>query len=168
MRTNHFFFLFVIVVMAYACSNASNSQTGSVDTAANDVSLQQKTGKEVESKLWEADSLQILYYDNPDGDSLRYTRFFTYTTTTDTANIKQLLKEMEQPFEYRHDVRKCRSEGKIYFFNGENPLKTLYFSTRGDSCSYLYYISDGMFHYFPLSNETVSFLKQNKKAAIKP
>jgi hypothetical protein len=128
----------------------------------------QKTTREFEPDLWKADSIQIIYYDDPDGDSLRYSRFFSYNAINDTGKINIILKEFDQSFAKQDHKRDCRSEGKLFLLNGEDVLKTVYFSTRSDSCSYLYFIKDGSFIYLPLSIQVKNFLNNNKKLAKKP
>ncbi len=126
------------------------------------------TVADIEPSLREADSLQIIYYDDPDGDSLRYTRFFKYVATSDTAQIGELLRQYDQPIMQRAGPRKCRSEGKLFLTKGEQVLKTVYFSTRGDTCSYFYFIKNGNFFYFPLTTTAEKILQANKKGAYKP
>ena len=126
---------------------------------------QPKKGLEAEPAIQKTDSLQILFYDDPDGDSLRYARFYSYTTSKDSVVINALLKDLDKPFEQLNQVKKCRSEGKLYLFAEKEPLKTIYFSTRCDSCCYLYFIKDGAFLYFPLSKELNAILNEQKPQA---
>ena len=94
--------------------------------------------------------------------------FFTYVNTTDSVVINSLLHDLEQPFEKANEVKECRSEGKIYLLGRQESLKTIYFSTRGDSCTYLYFIKDGAFFYFPLSENFKSILAIHRNKALKP
>jgi hypothetical protein len=116
-----------------------------------------------------ADSIELLYYKDPDGDSLRYTRFFTYLATKDSSVVNKLVRNLEQPFDKLSQVRRCRSEGKIYAHHGK-AVRTVYFSTRCDSCCYLYYIRNGEFFYFKLMDELREELKQKKSVSeeVKP
>jgi hypothetical protein len=127
-----------------------------------------QTGFEHTPALRSTDSLQIIFYDNPDGDSLRFNRFFTYTNVGDTAAIHLLMEELDKPASLQTAVKKCRSEGKIYAYAKGEPVKTLYFGTRTADCTYLYYIKDGNFIYLNLSNAFNSYLQQQKRKAIKP
>jgi hypothetical protein len=146
-----------ILLAIAACKNKTGKQS------------QGQTGLAVAPALRQADSLQILYYDDPDGDSLRYTRFYQYVTTKDRQTIDELLASLDQPVEKHQENRKCRSEGKIYLFNKEaNPIKTVYFSTRCDTCCYLYYIVEGHFYYTPVSEAFKNRLKVNKAISRKP
>ena len=114
------------------------------------------------------DSLQILYYDNPDGDSLRYTRYFKLVSTGNQSFIDALKKELEQPFQEEAEVRKCISEGKMYLYKNQEPFKTVYFSTRCDSCCYLYYIENGGFKYYNLSGSFSDSINKWKQYATTP
>ena len=94
--------------------------------------------------------IEILYFKDPDGDSLRYTRYYTYLATADTGVVNKLSRNLEQPFEKLPAVKPCRSEGKIYIPQGGEAVKTIFFSTRCDSCCYIYQIKDGEFLYYKI------------------
>uniref|UniRef100_UPI003F69545A hypothetical protein n=1 Tax=Sediminibacterium sp. TaxID=1917865 RepID=UPI003F69545A len=110
-----------------------------------------------------ADSVQILFFTDPYGkDSLRYTRFFKHYNSSDTAILNPLLQNLDKLFVLRTEVMNCRSEGKLFFFNGEQELKTVYFNTgsntaankgavsnKNENCAFLYFIKDGGFYYVP-------------------
>ena len=158
-------FYFVVTILI-ACQVAEKKEPKKGLSAGE--SHKPKTVSKFEPSLFKTDSLQVIYYDDPDGDSLRYTRFFTYTETADTAVIKPLLKEVDQVFVQQDKIRNCRSEGKLYLLKGEEILRTLYFSTRSDTCSYLYFIKDGSFIYLPLTLVGKEILNNNRKNARKP
>lgn len=159
-------------VFLAACGNGSNNQQPGNKISGDSLSAVTavKTGVSIEPSLQQIDSLQILYYDNPDGDSLRYSRFYQYTITNDSTTVNALLGNLTVPVEQRSEVKKCRSEGKIYAFGKqkEEPLKTIYFSTRCDTCCYLYYIKEGVFYYSPLSTSLKNKLKENKAQSRTP
>lgn len=131
-----------------------------------------------------ADSVQILYFTDPYGkDSLRYTRFFKHYNTGDTTIVNPLLKNLDKLFVMRNEVMNCRSEGKLFFFKGEQELKTVYFNTganaaarvnkesasiKNENCSFLYFIKDGGFYYVPVDAESVALLNKLKPMAKKP
>jgi hypothetical protein len=167
MNRIHFILLTCSYTFFLSCNTPQTNPVDDKDTITQ-AGLKQNTGREVVPELWLADSIQVLYYDDPDGDSLRYSRYFSYTVLTDTLKIHQLLQPLAQPFAYQTNVRNCRSEGKIYLFSKERELKTLYFSTKSDSCSYIYLIRDGVFHYFPLTNSLSNTINSYRKLAIKP
>lgn len=107
------------------------------------------------------DSVQVLFYNNPDGDPERYTRFYTHVALTDSGFTKPLLNTLNQSFQEYSQVKDCRSEGKMYLFKqgGDDPLQTVYFSTRCDTCCYVYYINSGLFYYMNMSDELSQQLK---------
>ena len=162
-------YFFFSMFLFFSCSSVPDKTVDEIKVdsfGANE--YKKKTGLETEPVIGKTDSLQLVYYDNPDGDSLRYSRFFTYVNTTDSVVINSLLHDLEQPFETVNEVKKCRSEGKIYLLGRQESLKTIYFSTRGDSCTYLYFIKDGAFFYFPLSENFKSILAIHRNKALKP
>lgn len=125
-----------------------------------------------------ADSVQILYFTDPYGkDSLRYTRFFKHYNTGDTTNLNPLLKNLDKLFVLRNEVMNCRSEGKMFFFKGEQELKTVYFNTGGnakasasnnENCAFLYFIKDGGFYYVPVDAEIATLINKLKPIAKNP
>lgn len=123
------------------------------------------TGLAIVPELSSADSVQCLYFKDPYGkDSLRYTRFYTYYNTHDTAIIKPLLQQLNQPFMLRNEIMPCRSTGKLFFFQNKQPIKTVYFNTdSAKSCTYLYFIKDGAFYYFPVNSTLIALLQATKK-----
>lgn len=163
-------FLGIASLLLSCNSKEKKQQTGSELTKDTTVNITVQTGLDAEPKLQKTDSLQILFYDNPDGDSLRYTRFFKYTITKDPTTINELLGNLSKPVEKLREVKQCRSEGKIYVFGKQTdePLKTIYFSTRCDTCCYLYYIKEGVFYYSPLSINFKDKLKENKALSRAP
>ncbi|HYE53584.1 MAG TPA: hypothetical protein VD996_02030 [Chitinophagaceae bacterium] len=150
-----------------ACNNNA-SQKGPAQTN-NDTAIVLRKAIDLQPEMRTADSMQVLFYTNPDGDPKRYTRFFTYVSTADTAFIQPVIKSLQQSFDDLEQVRDCRSEGKLHLFKKgtDNPLQTLYFSSRCDTCCYVYYIRNGRFVYVPLTNELAEELKKLKKQAKK-
>lgn len=151
--------------MFFSCQDAKETGKEKTDSSQS-ISLIQ-TGKEIEPKLFAADSIQMFFYDDPDGDSLRYARFYTYHNTSDTTIIKTITKILSQPVFQFTEAKKCRSEGKIYMLNNGEPVKTVYFSTRSEDCSYLYFIKDGLFYYFSATENLEEQLSQYKNKARK-
>lgn len=164
-----FFFLFVSTTLLLACADSSTNKANGVrDTTMVATVPLTKRVFDREPALARADSLQVLFYDDPDGDSLRYARFFTLMETTDTAQVRSLLRELNQVYVQEPRTRPCRSEGKLYLLQGEDILKTVYFSARQDSCRYFYFIRDGAFIYFPLTDRAATWLQQSRQRAKKP
>jgi hypothetical protein len=162
----------MLIAFVFIFSNCNSNQKKGMENGNNDSSLVQvykpKTGLEAEPSISLTDSIEILYYDNPDGDPERYTRFYKYTITTEQLIIDALLSELDQPFDENENAKSCRSEGKIYLFNGQQALKTIYFSTRCDTCCYIYYIRNGKFFYFPISEKFSRELRGNRENAKSP
>lgn len=121
---------------------------------ANDTLVFRK-GLDLIPVVKQTDSVQILFYKDPDGDPKRYTRFFTHLSTTDSILTRTLLNSLDQSFQEYSQVKDCRSEGKMYLFKqgAEDPLQTIYFSTRCDSCCYVYYINNGLFYYMNMKDD---------------
>lgn len=162
------FFLCVCTALLQACSDNSTKTKDSVDTTVTATVPVTKMVVDLEPSLAGADSMQVLYYDDPDGDSLRYHRFFTYTESADLAQVQSLLQELNGVYVQEAKARPCRSEGKLYLLKGEQVLKTVYFAARQDSCRYFYFIKDGAFIYLPLSDAAAGWLAENRKRAKKP
>lgn len=160
--------LFLFPFILFACNNSTGETKEKDSTAVVPQWQKPQTVFDIEPNLVKADSLQILYYDNPDGDSLRYTRFFNLAETTDTAQINTLVSEMNGVYVQEPNARICRSQGKLFLLRNEDVLKTVYFSTRGDSCRYFYFIRDGAFFYFPMTKKAEEILQDNKQLARKP
>jgi hypothetical protein len=127
-----------------------------------------KTGSEVLPGLMKTDSLQILYYDDPYGDPKRYSRFFKFVSTSTDSVLHPLLNNLNTNFKLKQQVTQCHSEGKIYLFTNGQPLKTIYFSAKKDSCAYLYFIKDGLFYEFDVLAETATVLDKQRKIAKVP
>lgn len=155
-----------IISMFLGCHDAKETGNDNKTDSSQNNSLI-KTGKEIEPKLFAAGSIQMFFYDDPDGDSLRYARFYTYHNTSDTAIIKTITRILAQPASQFTEAKKCRSEGKIYMLNNGEPVKTLYFSTRSEDCSYLYFIKDGLFYYFSATENLKKQLSEYRKKARK-
>jgi hypothetical protein len=71
---------------------------------------------------------------------------------------------MDQPFILRNEKMNCRSEGKLFFFQSNQPLKTVYFNIDPSAgCAYLYFIKDGAFYYFPVNTTVIALLQATRK-----
>lgn len=124
-----------------------------------------KTSTSTLPALIRADSVELFYFNDPDGDSLRYTRYYSYLASVDTQLLAGLNRTMSDSATRYDSVRPCRSEGKIYMHAGSKPLRTLYFSTRCDSCCYIYYIRNGEFYYLPMKDNIAKRLMELKGSA---
>lgn len=176
--------------------NGVNQSSEGNSVNASGVSVKENTGLDI-ANLREADSVQVLFFTDPYGkDSLRYTRFFKHFNTSDTSVVKPLLNNLDRMFILRNEVMPCRSEGKLFFFMGDQELKTVYFNTQSlvnvptkskpnsttkstsstnsisqssdSDCAYMYFIKDGAFYYFPIQAATTELLLKLKPKAVKP
>lgn len=150
-----------------SCNNPGGEKQAAADSPAAPVL---RNGMDLQPGMRTADSVQALFYKDPDGDPRRYTRFFTVASVTDSSLVQPVLRSLEQSFQEYASVKDCRSEGKLYLFKKgmENPLQTIYFSSRCDTCCYVYYIRNGRFYYMPFTPELGSTLKNIRKAAREP
>ena len=162
-----FIFFALLSLIFFSCDENKRQNATPLEDVSSKVAPVVQTGIDTEPKLLSADSIQIIYYDDPDGDTLRYSRFFSYVNTSETAILEALLKTFRTPAAGVHQAKKCRSEGKMYLLHGEAPVKTVYFSTKAEECSYLYFIKDGLFYYFPLPEAIEAILKGQKVKAIR-
>lgn len=173
---------FVAMVIITGCNGggadkAADSDDSTDSTLRNNQAPATQTAIEI-AGLRGADSVQILFFTDPYGkDSLRYTRFFKHYNTSDTAIVNPLLQNLDKLFVLRNDVMNCRSEGKMFFFKGEQELKTVYFNTganakadasNNENCRFLYFIKDGGFYYVPVDSEIAALLNKLKPMAKKP
>lgn len=161
--------LLFVILQSCADTGKKNEATKQEISNGNNSEIRiANRGIDAEPRLLQTDSVQVLYYDEPDGDSLRYSRFYRYTITADSGTVKRLTAVFQESFADQLQPRACRSEGKMFLFAGEQEVKTVYFSTRCDTCCYFYFIKDGRFLYFSLDDSTRSLLRELKKKSIKP
>lgn len=163
---------YIIIIFCLAsltgCSSKGENKSGVKNDSATPQANKILTGFDVEPGLDSVDSLQILYYDNPDGDSLRYTRFFKYVNVTDSSFISALKSELKERFNKKTEMIECRSEGKMYLYHKQAVIKTVYFTTRCEKCCHLFFISNGSFMYFDLSGAFSGKLRNLKEKAVMP
>lgn len=179
---------FVAMVIITGCNSggadkAAGSDASTDSTLRNNQAPATQTAIEI-AGLRGADSVQILFFTDPYGkDSLRYTRFFKHYNSGDTTIVNPLLQNLDKLFVLRNEVMNCRSEGKMFFFKGEQELKTVYFNTgenaaarvnkesatiKNENCSFLYFIKDGGFYYVPVNAEIAAMLNKLKPMSKKP
>lgn len=155
-------FFLSIVTLLLACQASENKDTA----PASELVIE--TGLSVEPVLKKIDSIQLLYFKNPFGDSIRYTRFYTYYNTNDTMLIAVLLDELNKSFTVFTEDRKCRSNGKMFLYGKGREIKTIYFAIQENDCSYLYYIKNGLFYYFTINDKTKKILTALKAKTKEP
>lgn len=153
----------LIIAFAVACGDTKTEVT---DVKLDSIYLNR--GIDLISVVKFTDSVQVLFYKDPDGDPERYTRFYTHAEVKDSGFASTVLNALDQPFQEYSRVKECRSEGKMYLFQQgiDDPLQTIYFSTRCDSCCYVYYIKNGQFYYMNMTDDLSQQLKslRNKVA----
>lgn len=130
-------------------------------------SIKHLTGLEFDDRIQGADSAVFNFYDNPDGDAKRYTRFYRSYATGDSMILATLARAANRHFDRLEKIRDCRSQGKIFLFENGRPRQTLYFSNRGDTCNHLYFIKDGWFYYMPMDSAAAGLLKDLKANATR-
>lgn len=165
-----FFFIFLLCTGWLVFTGCKSNEPVPVKDAniAYYDSIKHLTGLDFQPSIKEADSVQVLFYDNPDGDPRRYTRYYKWINSNDTGVVRAMKQSIDKSFERIEQVKDCRSEGKVYFFAGGNPIQTVYFSNRGDSCSHLYFIADGWFYYMKMDSSSAIMLKDLKAKSFKP
>jgi len=158
---------FCIQIMLLMSCGTNSAKQEPVD--ANKVyfeSIRHMTGLEFQPRIQQSDSVEVLFYTDPDGDPKRYTRFYTWLPSSDSSVVLPMKQSVDKHFERLEKVRNCRSEGKIHFFADGNPTQTVYFSNRGDTCNHLFFIADGWFFYMPMDSITAVKLKQLKAQSV--
>lgn len=161
-------FILTVFVLLASCKNVPKEDTPMDANVAYYESIKHLTGLGFQPRIQKADSVQVLFYTNPDGDSKRYTRFYTWYPSSDSQVVAAMKQSVDKHFERIERVRECRSEGKMHFFAEGNPMQTVYFSNRGDTCNHLYFIADGWFFYMPMDSATSGRLKELKSKAFSP
>lgn len=160
-------FIFCIMITV-SCDDQSTPEKNVLEPYGQNVTDSARALSQIEPALLAADSLQILYYDDPDGDSLRYSRYFRYTIATDTVVINALKEDFKQQSEMQNALRNCRAEGKIYLYGKGKELKTVYFSGKPGACGFLYIIRNGNFYYVSLGKSFKNILQQQREMSVNP
>ena len=124
-------------------------------------------GIDLQPQMKKTDSVQTVFYKDPDDDPERYTRYYYTINSIDTGFVNRVLRGLNQSFQELEKVKDCRSEGKMYLFKrgADDPLQTIYFSTRCDSCCYVYFIRHGRFYYMNMTDELSDLLNSSNDAA---
>jgi hypothetical protein len=151
----------LLMILFFACNNETQVPEPESPAYAT------RTGWDIEPSFENIDSLQILYFDNPYGDSLKYTRFFSFYNTSDTVLVNALKQQTHLVYQQRSNVDTCRSQGKIFLFKDEQPVKTLYFSGNCPACCVVYFIKDGNFYYMGFDENLRRLIAKSKELARK-
>jgi hypothetical protein len=152
------------LILSCGGSGGKNSEMRSTDPVVTE------TGEtEITTFLpQQVSDFDVIYYKKPFTDSVRYTRYFLTTHTTDSALVSELNRIFLGTFEKLPEVKKCQSEGKIIIPFGGDAFRVIYFSRTGGDCSYIYYIRDGEFYYFSMSTLLSEKLDAIEKMAVEP
>ena len=142
-------------MIASSCPNAEDDKISAGSFA--------KSIAELEPALMNTDSIVIILYDDPLDDSLRYSRFYQFTSTSDPAILDLLHEHGKQQPTVADTLRPCRSQGKLQLFMRGDPVKTVYYADKDGGCKYLYFIKDGLFYYFDIGNEFRKYLAEVRK-----
>lgn len=159
--------LLLLISLLTSCNEQHNNKREEPGFPSDSIRLTNR-GTDVEPLLENTDSLQVLFYDNPYGDPKRYARFFRYTATADSGMVELFKSGLRGLYNEYDSVINCRSEGKAYLFGKGEVVKTVFFSSRCDSCCYLYFIKNGKFLYIPMPENLKSGLKELKSISIVP
>lgn len=147
------------MTVAICCKNPSDTKTKDTIQFKAD-----STAYSLDQRLKEVDSLVIVFYKDPYGpDSLRYTRYYKQVGVVGGFEV---FKSQLSSFYIKQDLRKCRSEGKIWCFIKGKVFQTIYFSTRCDDCCFTYLIKDGDFYYSTINPAFVEWLAAQQKKAV--
>lgn len=144
-------------MMASSCMNAEKDK----EKEAGSPDLTKIAGPE--PTLMNADSIVIIVYDDSVDDSLRYSRYYQFTSTSDIVVLGMLAEHWKQQPIVTDNLRPCRSEGKLQLYMKGDPVKTVYYADKDGGCKYLYFISDGLFYYFDIGNELSKYLAEVRK-----
>jgi len=161
MKRIYFLALITGIVSLCACKNQSKP----TDVNPRQLKADTITAIALDNRFQEADSLVLVFYKDPYGpDSLRYTRYYSQKSIVGDG-INQFLLQVSQSYK-QEELRKCRSEGKIWCFAKGKIFQTVYFSTRCADCCFTYLIKDGNFYYSSISNQFKEWLATENKQAI--
>ncbi len=146
------------VITAPSCKSAEDDNK---KAAGPVVTINTFSGQE--PALMNVDSIVIIIYDDSIDDSLRYSRYYQFTSTSDLEVLDMLREHWKQQPTITDTLRPCRSQGKLQLFVNDNPVKTVYYADKEGGCKYLYFIRDGLFYYFETGIEFNGYLAEVRK-----
>lgn len=153
--------LVFILIAGISCNNAGKKGSSSAPAAL-------LTGFQLDERLAAADSLVIVFYDDPySEDSLRYTRFYKQVSLFGKEAVSPLMPQLNMTFN-KEEKRACRTEGKIWCFTKGKVFQTLYFSTKCEDCCFVYMIRDGNLYYSKITADFMAWLAGWKPQATVP
>lgn len=182
------FCCFMLGCCLLSCASDSNRKSGGVNS--DDYSSASSADDSIKQKLLDSvdripapgsaasflpnqgaiDSLEILYYDNPQDDSLRYTRFFTFLATSNQELRTQIDSMFWGSYQQMAQVPSDRSDGKIYCYYQGEVVKTIYFKAMdvSNNIRFAYFIHNGNYFMLPNQDQFYTLLKNLRSKAIRP
>ncbi len=116
-----------------------------------------------DSLLAATDSMVLVMYNDPfSEDSLRYSRYYRQMSTTRTADLLTLRRQLQQPAGKSERPPACRNEGKIWLFSRGKVWQTVYFAFSRSNCQRVYLIKDGFFYDFPPASDMIALLSHTR------
>ena len=126
----------------------------------------------LEPQLADADSVVIAWFIDPyREDSVRYPRFYTIYSITDSARLQDfgsfytgaITDSLDKPWP-------CRNEGKAWIFKAGDIQQTIYFSFNKprNNCRFIYMIHHGAIYYTEPSPAWETFIRQLKPLSKEP
>jgi hypothetical protein len=110
--------------------------------------------------LFNSDSAFVMYYNEPGNP-----RFFKVSKLTDTVAFHPLAENVNGIV--IDSTAGCSTEGKIYFYEGDNAVHTVYFS-RSEACKSLYFFVGAEKYYTRMTHETKQWLDKLQEIAAEP
>ena len=147
---------FSILLLSLGCGTAGKQE--------NPEGTQRKaSAREADHRLAEADSLVMVYYDDPFmADSLQYTRYYHQISKTDSGEIRMLAAHFQQQVRVQEKPMPCRNEGKIWMFRKGKIFQTVYFAFSKPGCSFLFFIKDGRFYFTAPDPALIQWLRNSR------
>lgn len=147
-----------LLLVLFSCQDPKQEQK-KVLTTKTDSSVRSLT-------INAADTIHVLYFDEPYADKERYQRFFKITKISDKPFAESLQNALRSPVvKDLLEPIDCLSEGKIIVPLGGDAFKVIYFGRQEKPCSYLYYIENGHFMYHELDSTVHRYLNAFQKKA---
>ena len=147
-------------IFLFACNQQKTSLFSDVkQVAANYDSNNDKvdiySGKM--NEIFQSDSAVFMFYNTPGNP-----RFFTYTKVNNMKSLINLFRNINNPVS--DSISGCITQGKIYFYKGEDAVYPVYFNNI-DSCSTFSYIKTGEKYYTKMGNESKILIDSLKNIA---
>lgn len=158
--------VFVFVMLTSCLNRETKSTTVLLDTPSQETVSPTAPG--IIPDPGKVKELEIIFYNKPFTDSIRYTRFYRFTTTSDSSVVGSLDRALHTHYEKLGQTKKCTSEGKIIMNLGAEEFRVAYFSRMNTDCFYVYLIKNGEFYYFTMTTELTKHLDRLERSAVAP